>query len=120
MVPTWNYVTVHAHGSLHIHDDADWLRAQLASLTHQQERHFSKPWSIDDAPGDYVDKLVRAVVGIEIRITRLTGKWKISQNQTVENHAGVVRGLQSSGEAETKVMADLMSAYAREATRRAD
>lgn len=93
-VPTWNYMVVHAHGPLRIVEDADWLRAQLAALTATHEAPQAQPWSMDEAPGDYIDTLIKAIVGIEIPIARLEGKWKLSQNQPVQNRQGVIAGMQ--------------------------
>jgi transcriptional regulator len=93
-VPTWNYMVVHAHGPLRIVEDADWLRAQLAALTATHEAPQTQPWSMDEAPPDYIDTLMKAIVGIEIPIVRLEGKWKLSQNQPVQNRKGVIAGMQ--------------------------
>lgn len=96
-VPTWNYVVAHAHGFLRVIDDASWVRTHLESLTAQHEAAFPAPWQLTDAPGDFMDKLIGAVVGIEISITRLSGKWKASQNQPPQNRAGVIHGLRATG-----------------------
>jgi transcriptional regulator len=93
-VPTWNYMVVHAHGPLRIVEDADWLRAQLAALTATHEAPQTQPWSMDEAPPDYIDTLMKAIVGIEIPIVRLEGKWKLSQNQPEQNRKGVIAGMQ--------------------------
>jgi transcriptional regulator len=108
VVPTWNYVAVHACGALRIVDDADWLRVQLEALTAHNEAAFAEPWRVSDAPADYIGKMVAAVVGIEIAVTRLTGKWKTSQNHPPANRAGVVRGLESLGDAASLAMAELV------------
>lgn len=81
VVPTWNYAVVHAHGRLRTVDDAEWLLAHMRRMTRRQEQRHGHGWAVDDAPGDYIDKLVRATVGIEIAIERLDGKWKASQNR---------------------------------------
>jgi transcriptional regulator len=94
-VPTWNYAVVHAHGALRIIDDANWLRAHLDALTASQESGFAHPWQVSDAPEDYISNMIKAVVGIEITITRLSGKWKLSQNQPAQNQAGVIAGLRA-------------------------
>lgn len=109
-VPTWNYAVVHAHGTLRIIDDPAWLRASLETLTAEQEAAFAEPWRLDDAPADYIDNMLRAVVGIEITITRLQGKWKTSQNQPQQNRSGVVAGLRAEGTAESLAMAELIEA----------
>lgn len=108
VVPTWNYSVVEAAGTLRIIDDAAWLRAFLGRLTDQHEKSFEHPWAVSDAPDDYVAERMCGIVGIEISITRLTGKWKVSQNQTQENREGVVEGLRETGSAEARVMAALV------------
>lgn len=109
-VPTWNYAVVHARGRLRVIDDADWLRRQLEALTAQHEAAFAEPWAIGDAPPDYIEQMIAAVVGVEIVITRLSGKWKVSQNQPAENRAGVIKGLQAGGTAAGAAMATLVAA----------
>jgi transcriptional regulator len=96
-VPTWNYVVVHARGPLRTIEDADWLRAQIDALTRDHEAGFAHPWSVADAPADYIDSMVSAIVGIEIEITRLEGKWKASQNQPPANRQGAAAGLTARG-----------------------
>jgi transcriptional regulator len=92
-VPTWNYITVQARGRLVVRDDAAWLREFVTRLTQQHEAAQAEPWSIADAPPDYIDAMLRAIVGIEIVLTSLTGKWKMSQNQSAANRAGAARAL---------------------------
>ena len=99
VVPTWNYVTVHAWGRPQLREDAAWLRRQIGDLTCQQESTFPKPWQVDDAPADYVTAQVRGIVGLEIPIDRIEGKWKMSQNRPAADRAGVVAGLRARGEA---------------------
>ncbi len=108
-VPTWNYAVAHAHGRLRVIDDAAWLRAHLEALTGRHEADFPQPWQLSDAPRDYTEKLIGAVVGIEIVITRLDGKWKASQNQPPQNRAGVVAGLRASGSPDALGMAALVA-----------
>jgi len=108
VVPTWNYAVVHAYGVLRVVDDASWLRPHLEALTAHNESAFSKPWRLSDAPHDFTEKLISAVVGIEIVITRLSGKWKVSQNQPRQNQAGVIDGLRASGRPESLEMATLV------------
>jgi transcriptional regulator len=94
VVPTWNYIVVQAGGHLtHKDGDAAWLRAQLDALTHSQEGLRAAPWAVSDAPADYIAQTMKAIVGIEIPIDTLAGKWKVSQNQPAANREGVVRGL---------------------------
>ncbi|MBI2308700.1 MAG: FMN-binding negative transcriptional regulator [Rhodocyclales bacterium] len=107
-VPTWNYVTVHARGPLRVVDDADWLRRHLEALTRQQEAAFAEPWAVSDAPADYLEKMLGAIVGVELTITSLHGKWKTSQNQPEANRAGVVQGLRNLDSAPAAAMATLV------------
>ena len=93
VVPTWNYAVVHAHGPLRVIDDREWLRAFVAKLTARHEAKRADPWKVTDAPADYIYTMLRAIVGIEIPIARLEGKWKVSQNRTASDRRGVVEGL---------------------------
>jgi transcriptional regulator len=110
VVPTWNYVVVHAHGSLRFVDDPVWVRAHLEELTAQHEGHRDAPWKVTDAPDDYVEKMAAAVVGIEISIARLVGKWKVSQNRPPHDRDGVVQGLLGERTPAASIMADLVKA----------
>jgi transcriptional regulator len=98
VVPTWNYLIVHAHGPLVIHDDVRWIRAQAGRLTKQMERAQATPWKMADAPRDYTDQRLTEIVGIEIPITRLIGKAKLNQNRSDADRLGVVDGLRAAGE----------------------
>ena len=113
VVPTWNYAVAHAYGKLRVIDDAAWVRAQLEALTAHNEAKFDHPWSVSDAPREYTDQLIETIVGIEIVITRLTGKWKVSQNQPAKNQAGVIAGLANSDQRDAAEMAALVSAGAK-------
>lgn len=113
VVPTWNYAVVHAHGVLRVVDDAAWLRAQLEALTAHNEAPFPEPWAVSDAPRDYIQKVMTAIVGIEMVITRLVGKWKVSQNQPSQNQASVVAGLKATGLPAALEMAVLVEAGAK-------
>ncbi|MEQ1543645.1 FMN-binding negative transcriptional regulator [Methyloglobulus sp.] len=110
VVPTWNYTVVHAYGSLRIIDDAAWVRHQLEALTNHNEAAFPEPWAVSDAPHDFTEKLIEAIVGVEIVITRLDGKWKVSQNQPDKNQASVIQGLSESGQSDGLTMAELVKA----------
>lgn len=92
-VPTWNYTVVHAHGVLNARDDAAWLREFLPNLTARHEATQPRPWSLADAPEDYLQQMMRAIVGIEIPLTRVVGKFKASQNRSAADREGVVQGL---------------------------
>ncbi|WP_258127561.1 FMN-binding negative transcriptional regulator [Achromobacter anxifer] len=107
VVPTWNFVAVHVWGTPVIQDDPAWLRAQLDALTHSQEKARALAWRVEDAPEDFIAAQMRAIVGIEIAISRIEGKWKVSQNRTVVDRRGVAEGLATeNGDA---VMAGLVA-----------
>jgi len=108
VVPTWNYAVVHAYGALRIIDDPVWLRNQLEILVAQHEAKFNKPWAITDAPREYTDHMIGAIVGIEIEITKLSGKWKVSQNQPAQNQEGVIKGLKDFDSTDASEVATLM------------
>jgi transcriptional regulator len=93
VVPTWNYAVVHAHGVLEAVHDAPWLRDLVGRLTSRHEAPQPAPWSVADAPADYVQQMLRAIVGIRIPVARLVGKWKVSQNRSQADREGVVQGL---------------------------
>jgi transcriptional regulator len=93
VVPTWNYAVVHAHGTLRAVDDADWLRQLVGDLTDRHEAGRPAPWSVSDAPQDYIAQMLRAIVGVEITLTRLEGKWKVSQNRSAADRDGVAAAL---------------------------
>ena len=108
VVPTWNYVAVQASGPLTVHDDAEWIRAQVTELTQQQEVHRDAPWAVDDAPRNYTDTLIRALVGISIPVVTMTGKWKVSQNQPPVNRTSVAEELAQSSHQDSQSMAVLV------------
>jgi len=108
VVPTWNYVVVHAHGPLQIHDDPTWVRAQMETLTQAQESVFARPWGIPDAPADFTKRLIQQVVGLEIPISRLISKWKVSQNQPLQNRHSVIAHLQQEEQPFSREMAELI------------
>lgn len=93
VVPTWNYCAVHATGRLRRIEDAGWLLTQLSALTAEHEAGLPEPWAVTDAPADYIEKMLTAIVGIEIVIDRLVGKWKVSQNQPPANQASLIAAL---------------------------
>jgi transcriptional regulator len=92
-VPTWNYVVVHAYGPLRIIHDEHWLLAHLDQLTTQSEASAATPWKLADAPADYIRTLLNGIVGLELPIHRLEGKWKVSQNRTAAEKQGIIEGL---------------------------
>ncbi len=98
-VPTWNYAVVHARGVPTFLHDRDWLHAHVTSLTDVHEAAEPAPWAVADAPSEYVERQLGAIVGVEIPIERLVGKWKVSQNRSADDRAGVVAGLGRRGDA---------------------
>lgn len=98
VVPTWNYEAVHAWGKPTLHEDAAWLSRQIRDLTSLQEGVRPEPWSVDDAPPDFIAMQMRAIVGIEIPIERIEGKWKMSQNRLPADRQGVIDGLRTEGD----------------------
>lgn len=108
VVPTWNYAVVHAAGAIHFIHEADWKLNLLQRLTQQHEAPREQPWAVEDAPEDFTNKLLNAIVGFEIAVNRLEGKWKLSQNQPAENQQGVAADLRASGSPQAVAVADLM------------
>ncbi len=108
VVPTWNYAVVHAHGPLKIYEDAEWLRALVTRLTSSQESPRAAPWRVTDAPDDYVNTMLKAIVGIEIPVSRLQGKWKMSQNRLPRDRDGVVGALESQGDTASRSLLGAM------------
>src|SRR5919202_3080679 len=101
VVPTWNYVTAHVYGRLVVHDDATWVEALVRRLTEKHEGGRVHPWSVDDAPARFVEGQLRAIVGVELLITRIEAKAKLSQNRPEADVAGVIAGLDARGERAT-------------------
>jgi len=110
-VPTWNYAVVHAHGMPRAIEERDWLLQHLNQLTDTHEADQALPWKVSDAPQEYIDKLVRAIVGIEIPIDKIDGKWKVSQNRPEPDKLGVVAGLLGREDAQSKEMASLVGRH---------
>jgi len=108
VVPTYNYAVVHACGRLKIVDDPEWLRGLVSRLTERFEGGRSDPWKVTDAPQAFIEKQLRAIVGIEITIAKLHGKWKASQNRPAADRAGVVAGLSELGDADSLAMTELV------------
>ncbi len=108
VVPTWNYTAVHAWGRLRLIDDPHWLLAQVRTLTATHEAALPHPWQVSDAPADYIEKMLGAIVGIEIVIDRLVGKWKVSQNQPPANQASLIAALRRRADGRTDPPATAM------------
>lgn len=110
VVPTWNYAIVHAHGIPRAIEDRAWLHALVTRLTNTHEAKQAAPWQVADAPAEYVDRMLGAIVGIEIPITTLVGKWKVSQNRSRVDMQGVAAGLLARNDAVAADMAGLVAA----------
>ncbi len=106
VVPTWNYAVVQVWGRPRVIEDPAWLLEHLHSLTRGQEATRAAPWGVDDAPADYVAGLMQAIVGLEIPIARMDGKWKMSQNRPAVDQAGVVEGLYTEDRADVASLVD--------------
>jgi transcriptional regulator len=96
-VPTWNYIAVHARGKIILHDDPAWLRAHVGRLSQFHEAGRAAPWSVEEAPADYIQAMLRAIVGFELAIEKLEGKWKLNQNRTEADIQGVKEALAREG-----------------------
>jgi transcriptional regulator len=108
VVPTWNYITVHAWGRPQVIDDTAWLRQQVDELTVHKEGSRAAPWHVADAPEPFVATQLKGIVGIEIPIARIEGKWKVSQNRPAVDQAGVVAGLRGQGD-DAEIMASMVA-----------
>ncbi|MDE3130003.1 MAG: FMN-binding negative transcriptional regulator [Acidobacteriota bacterium] len=97
VVPTWDYLIAHIHGELRIHDDAAWVERLVRRLTDRHEAPRAHPWAVDDAPRSYIDGQLRAIVGVELRISRIEAKAKLSQNYSLADRQGTVAGLRTDG-----------------------
>ena len=110
VVPTWNYAIVQAYGAIQTIEDRDWLAAHVAALTRSREAGRERPWSVADAPAAFIEAQLKGIIGIEIPISRIEAKWKVSQNRPAADREGVVEGLRSSGDKASLAMADLVAA----------
>lgn len=108
VVPTWNYAVVHARGPVRAVHDRDWLHRLVNRLTDAHERPTAAPWAVGDAPEDYVEKMLTAIVGVELTVAALDGKWKLSQNRDARDYAGVRDGLAARGDADSLAVRALM------------
>jgi|AP12_2_1047962.scaffolds.fasta_scaffold06737_2 transcriptional regulator len=109
VVPTWDYVAVHAHGTIEFFDDADRLLDVVTRLTDRHEGGRAAPWAVADAPDDFVATMLKAIVGFHLPIGRLEGAWKMSQNRNETDRAGVVAGLQDDADANGSAVAALIA-----------
>lgn len=108
-VPSWNYAVVHVHGRLRLIDGVVWLRALLETLTDRHEADQPKPWKMTDAPEDHIEKSLHAIVGLDVTIDRIEGKFKLSQNHPARNRAGVIAGLRQRDDEGDAELAALMT-----------
>jgi transcriptional regulator len=108
VVPTWNYAVVHAYGHLKVIEDGEWLMAHLNTLTTIHEAGSPAPWKVTDAPADYIASLARGIVGLEMVIERIEGKWKVSQNRSEQDRSGVADGLAELNTTESLAMKALV------------
>jgi transcriptional regulator len=108
VVPTWNYAVVHAHGALRIVDDRAWLSELVEELTNRNEAERPNPWKVTDAPADFIAQMLGAIIGLELPIARLVGKWKVSQNRPARDREGVVEGLMQEDRDSALAMARLV------------
>jgi len=108
VVPTWNYVAVHAYGQAEVFDDAERLLNLVSALTDRHEAGRDKPWKVADAPAQYIDSMLKAIVGFALPIQRLEGKRKLSQNRSAADIAGVQQGLAASADSQDQALAHLM------------
>jgi transcriptional regulator len=107
-VPTWNYAVVHAYGQPRAIQDPDWLLGHVTQLTNAHEAGQTVPWQVSDAPREYLQQMLKMIVGIEMPITRIQGKWKVSQNRRPADRMGVVAGLESRASERSRAMAELV------------
>ncbi|OZY43861.1 transcriptional regulator [Pseudomonas fragi] len=107
-VPTWNYLAVHAYGTAEVFEDAERLLALVSRLSSKHEAGRPAPWAVSDAPGDYIDSMLKAIVGFRLPITRLEGKRKLSQNRDAADQAGVRQGLLANSNPQDHALAHLM------------
>jgi transcriptional regulator len=109
VVPTWNYAVVHAYGRPAVMEEKEWLVRHVGELTAQQEKTEAQPWKLSDAPDSYIDVMTRGIIGFRFAITRLQGKWKMSQNRVEQDWKGVVTGLNSRATGDDLEMAETVS-----------
>ena len=111
VVPTWNYAIVQVRGNVTVHEDGEWLGEQVRQLTRSHEDAREKPWAVDDAPEAFIASQLKGIVGIDIEITAIEGKWKVSQNRPVADRVGVVKGLETEDAVAAPAMAELVKTF---------
>jgi transcriptional regulator len=117
VVPTWDYAVVHARGTLRFIEDRDWLRTLVGGLTEAHEAVRPLPWKIDDAPHEYLEGMLSAIVGFEMSISSLSGKWKVSQNRDRADQLGVIEGLRAAPDEPSREIADMLESRGEAAPR---
>ncbi|MER8713022.1 FMN-binding negative transcriptional regulator [Mesorhizobium sp. M1295] len=110
VVPTWNYAIVQVRGIVTVVEDQDWLAEQISDLTMSQEGNRATPWAVTDAPAPFIQSQIKGIVGLEIAITEINGKWKVSQNRPAADRIGVAEGLESEA-ASSADMVRLVRSY---------
>lgn len=110
VVPTWNYSAVHLTGAARVHHEPEWLRNAVTDLTRQHEDQRDQPWQVSDAPAAYIEAQLRGIVGVELTVTTVEGKAKLSQNRSIADREGVVEGLRADGRPGDVAVADAMAA----------
>lgn len=108
-VPTWNYVVAHVYGTLRVIHDHDWLLRHVEELTEQHEQGRPDAWHVSDAPAEYTTAMLKAIVGVELQISRIVGKWKLGQNRSIEDQEGMVAGLRADGEERSNALLPFLS-----------
>ncbi len=108
VAPSWNYMVVHAYGMVRVQENQDWLMRHLHELTEQQEAQRSGPWKMTDSPEGYAEHLSQQVVGIEISVSRMPGKWQVSQHRSIPDRMGVINGLRAENSSSALTIADLI------------
>jgi transcriptional regulator len=108
VVPTWAYIVVHAHGQARIMDDRDWMLSLVNELTDQREAPRDEAWKVSDAPDDYIEVMLRGIVGVELEVERLEGVWKLNQHRPMEDRHSAVSGLTGSGSEQDRAVGEAM------------
>ncbi|HUL05908.1 MAG TPA: FMN-binding negative transcriptional regulator [Candidatus Acidoferrum sp.] len=114
VVPTWNYVAIHAYGEVRFFDDADRLLRLVTRLTETHEAGRAQPWAVSDAPATYIQTMLKGIVGFELPVARLEGKWKMSQNRPAQDRAGTIEGLRREGGPAEAAVAEIVAAANRQ------
>jgi len=109
VVPTWGYIAVHAHGSLEVIDDADWVRGHVNALTNLHEANRPGPWAVSDAPDDYITVMLRGIVGVRLTVERMDGNWKLNQHRSEDDQRRTIAGLYGEDDPQSHELGDEMA-----------